>query len=248
MARQPVLKFSDKAISTFGRDLSQVLGELESQITSILSGATTGGEIDATIILNSKPAMLQALTDSGYTALAQEHVNKYPGLASDIKSYLSGLSNFPEPILTEASAATFQGLARIDLEQFAKIGEQATDELRLSLYRQAVGNQPFNIMVDTVKQATVGLDGKGSPMANHAYAHANTAVLKFQGEVIREVGEELGADRWEVVGPLDDKTREACRNALANRVRTKKQWQEAGYFGGAPGGWSCRHQLFPVFN
>jgi hypothetical protein len=214
-----------------------------------LNGARTAqGTVDAAIILNSRAAMIQALNAAGYTDLAQAHINRYPNLADDIKGTFARAKDFPKPVLTEASAATFQGLATVDLDEFAKIGEGAIDELRLQLYRQAVGNQPFSAMVRTIKAATVGVDGKGSPMANHAYTHANTAVLQFQGEVIREIGEQLDADKWEVVGPNDDVTRDACQNALADPVRTEKEWQSAGYWGGAPGGWNCRHQLIPVFN
>lgn len=249
MAKQPILKFGDKVVDSFGKDLSRVLGELEKRLVDFLKGTmNASGQVDAAILLNSRTAMIQALNQAGYTDLAAAHVAKYPNLASDIKTTLARAKDFPRPILTEASAAVFQGLAKIDLDEFAKIGEGAIDELRLTLYRQAVGNQPFSAMVETIKAATVGLDGKGAPMAKHAYTHANTAVLQFQGEVLRETGENLDADKWEVVGPLDDKTRDECRDALADPVRTEKEWQSSGYWGGAPGGWNCRHQLYPVFS
>lgn len=248
MAKQPILKFSDKIIASFGRDLSKVLGELEKRIIDILQGASSAsGQVDAAILLNSRAAMLQALREAGYVDLANAHVNKYPTLAQDIKGALAKTKNFPKPVLTDASASIFQGLSKIDLDQFAKIGEGAIDELRLTLYRQAVGNQPFSAMVDSIKAATTGLDGKGSAMANHAYTHANTAVLQFQGEVILEIGKNLDAEKWEVVGPLDDATRDVCRDALADPVRSLKEWESVGYIGGAPGGWNCRHQVFPVF-
>lgn len=249
MAKKPILKFGDRVVKTFGRDLSKVLGELEKRLVDFLAGARTAqGTVDAAIILNSRASMIQALNEAGFTELAQAHVNRYPNLANDIKGALAGTRNFPKPVLTKASAETLGGLARIDLDEFAKIGEGAIDELRLTLYRQAVGNQQFSAMVNTIKAATVGLDAKGSPMARHAFTHANTAVLQFQGEVIREVGENLGADKWEVVGPDDDVTRDVCQDALADPIRTEKEWQADNYWGGAPGGWNCRHQLIPVFN
>jgi hypothetical protein len=97
-------------------------------------------------------------------------------------------------------------------------------------------------------------------MANHAYTISNTAVLNFGGEVLITAGNNVfdalnipeGERMWEVVGPLDDVTRDECETALADPIRTWDEWLQHSnangepYVGGTPGGFNCRHQLFPV--
>jgi hypothetical protein len=194
------------------------------------------------MILNSQPAMIEALRDAGYYELADEFVGKYPGMVEVVSAEMQGLG-FPKAVYSTADKTTFAQMASADLEQFEFIGESAMSELRFGLFSQSVSNQPFSAMVDSVKAATVGLDAKGSPLANHAYTHANTAVLSFGGEVSIKNAQALGVKEFEVVGPLDDKTREVCQHALADPIRTEEEWQAADYWGGSPGGWNCRHHL-----
>jgi hypothetical protein len=158
----------------------------------------------------------------------------------------------PKPEFSTADRATFNQVAQANFDQFNFIGESALDELRFNLHNQAITGQPLSSFVDTIKSATVGVGAAGSPLANHATTYANTAILSFGGETIKQAGEAIGAELWEVVGPSDQKTREECQQALADPIRTKDEWmQHSGadgqpYWGGTPGGWNCRHQLFPV--
>ena len=249
MANRKLLKQTDAAAALFARELAKVMAGLESGVLQILIDAQTAGAagaVDAAAILNSRPAMLQALADAGYYDLATAHVALYGDTPALVSSAFKA-SKLPPPQFSTVSAETFAGLASLDLEIFGAVGDRALSELRLGLYRQTIAGLPMSELVKTLKAATVGLDGKGSPLSNHSWTHANTAILNFQGEVLREAGESIGAENWEVVGPIDDLTRDVCVDALADPVRTQLEWIEADYWGGTPGGWNCRHQLFPSF-
>jgi hypothetical protein len=142
-------------------------------------------------------------------------------------------------------------LAKMDLDQFNNIGVSAMNELRLTLVQNAVSSAtPLSEMVNAIAAATVGFDGKGSPLSNHASAHADTAINTFNGEVNIKAAESFGhdkpTDRWRVFGPNDAKTRDICQHALSEPVRTRQEWEDAGYWGGSPGGWRCRHRFRPV--
>ena len=249
MAKTALIKQADAANAVFAKNLVKVMRELESGVLQIIMrSASAGGAdaFDAAVLLNSRPAMLKALQDAGFYDLANEHVALYgdtPALAK--KAFNARL--LPPPQFTTVSAETFAGLAKLDLQTFSAIGEKAVDDLRLGLYRQAVSGMPLEELTKTLKASTVGVSKKGSPLSNYSKTHANTAILNFQGEVLREAGESIGAEFWEVVGPDDDVTRDVCDDALSNPVRTQKDWIAAGYWGGTPGGWNCRHQLFPYF-
>ncbi len=252
MANTKILTAGDKLAEEYAKTLLLVLQDLDKRVVDIVSGAVTArSQYDAAIILNSREQMITALRESGYFALAADYVEEYQAIPGVVTRSMVG-RDLPSPKFTTADAEIFAGLASADLQAFSAVGTQAMDELRLGLYKQAVSGQPFSALVDSIAAATIGVDGKGSPMANHARTIANTAVLDFGGEVLRVAGENIGAEQWEVVGPNDDVTRVECQEALSDPIRTKAEWmQHEGatgqpYFGGTPGGWNCRHQLFPV--
>lgn len=246
MPNTPVLNFGDKKSEAFANDLAKVMRSLEKDVIDIANGAVTArGTYNAAVLLNSRAEMLMALNDAGYYNLASEFVANYPEMVGNVRSSFKQYG-LPKPEFSDVQKETFRQIAGADFEEFAFIGESAMDTLRFELHRQAISSVPFSEMVSRVKAATVGLDGKGSPLANYAYTHANTAILNFGGEAVKQAGEAIGAEMWEVLGPLDQKTREECRDALADPIRTEKDWQAAGYWGGTPGGFNCRHQLWPV--
>lgn len=242
-----MLQTADNASELYAKNLDKVLSELEIKVLATIGNAKTGRDaFDATTILNSRGEFLKALSDSGYNELANQHIAKYPDIIDEVKKDFADMK-LPPVKFNTANAANLKAIAQADLEMFKAIGTKAMDDLRLELFRHSIASRPFSEMVATIKASTTGLDKKGSPLANYSYTHANTAVLNFNGEVIREAGEALGAEKWEVVGPVDDVTREECLDAMADPVRTAKEWKDDGYWGGSPGGWNCRHQLYPVF-
>jgi hypothetical protein len=252
MANTKILTAGDKLAELYAEALLEVLKDLDKRVVDIVAGARTSRtEFDAAIILNSRAQMIEALQASGYNQLSAAYISEYEGIPATVAKAMKD-RKLPPPKFTAADAEIFVGLASADLQAFSAIGRNAMDELRIGLYKQAVSNQPFSALVRSVAAATVGVDGKGSPMANHARTIANTAVLDFGGEVLRVAGENIGAEKWEAVGPLDSVTREECQEALSDPVRTEAEWkQHTGadgepYWGGTPGGFNCRHQLFPV--
>jgi hypothetical protein len=247
MPTNGLLEDADKLVESFDKNLFKVLREMDARIIDIITSGkgVAGAQFDAATILNSRPAMVAVLEASGYNTLAGMHIEHYKHIPALVAKTFDA-AKLPLPKYTTADAQTFTDLARADLEAFSVIGEKAMDDLRLGLYRRAVANQPFSDLVAAVRASTVGNAVNGSPLRNYAYTHANTAVLNFQGEVLAKAGQSIGATRWEVVGPLDGVTRDACVSALADPIRTEAEWNAAGYWGGTPGGFNCRHQLFPV--
>lgn len=228
----------DKINAKFAEDLNKVLLALERQILANIGSLYSAK--DANALLSSQPALLQALRDAGYNDLAERHVAAYERIVEQVNLEFAA-ARLPPPQFTAASVELFQTIAKADLEQFNVIGQKAVDDLRRELYRYSISSRPFSDMVAVIRDS-IGAD---SPLARYAYTYANTAALQFSGAAIIEAGESIGADKWEVVGPNDSITRQVCRDALRNPVRTKKEWIAANYWGGAPGGWNCRHQLRP---
>ena len=246
----PLIK-ADEQIESYALALDKVMTQTEKNLLDVLGGAASAsGEFDSTVLLNSQPAMIQALRDAGYFELAEIHVAKFAEIPPETIAAFNR-RGLPTPEFSTVDRADFRALAGMDLKEFNNIGISAMNELQLGLVQNAVSSAPFSTMVDAVKAATVGVDGKGSPLSNHAKTHANTAILNFQGETLIKAGESIGFDGpddlWEAVGPLDSVTRDVCVNALANPVRTRSQWEAIDWWGGTPGGHNCRHQLFPFF-
>lgn len=232
----------------FANDLDKVLTDLEDSVLNTVGKVKTGTDsYNAAMLLNSQGEFIKALKDSGYNDLAQKHINRYPEVVTAVKKEFDK-RGMPDASISTVSADKLKSIAKADLEQFRNIGTKAMDDLRMKLYKHAIAGMPFSEMVAAVRESTTGIDAKGSPLKNYAYTHANTAVLNFSGEVIREMGEGLGAEEWELVGPLDARTRPICRDAFSDKIRTADEWKAAGYWGGSPGGWNCRHQLYPVFD
>jgi len=241
MPTTAMLKLAETSSAKYAEALVRVMGNLESGVVAIMAGAKAGtgaqAKMDAATVLNSRPAFIQALHESGYNDLAADYVATYGAQPEAVGKAFASRS-LPKPEYSTVSVDTFKGLARVDLEVFAAIGEKAMDDLRIGLYKSVISGQPFKQIVDQVREATTGLDKAGSPLSKYAYTHANTALLSFQGEVLREAGESIGAEKWEVVGPDDQATRAECQDALADPIRTAEEWQAAGYWGGTPGGWN----------
>lgn len=234
-------KFAKEISDQYAKDLVEVMAELEAEVISFMRHAGTTTTEAAATVLNSRPAFIQMLNESGYTSLSTEYVAQF-GAVPDQVSKAFAARKLPGPQYSTVSAETFSGLARIDLQNFSAIGSKAMDDLRLGLYRQTIGGDSFKNIVKTIKASTTGIDGKGSPLSNHSYTHANTSILNFNGEVTREAGESIGFgeddSEWEVVGPNDGATRDVCQAALSDPVRTKSEWIAADYWGGSPGGWN----------
>lgn len=224
---------------------------LDSQLERIVRAGTIDtrrGVYDANAILNSRAEMIAALETSGYNDLAAAYVNTFDEAIPLVDASFAKLG-LPKPRFNAGDAETFLGLKQLDLAEFERLGTDAVEQLHLAIYNDAIVSTPFEDVVATIKAATVGTAESGAPLANFAYTHANTAYLDFSGAVIIKTGENLGWDQpdslWEVVGPEDGKNRPICSAALDNPIRTRAEWEAAGYFGSTPGGWNCRHQLFP---
>ena len=249
MPNTPVLTFGDAQAEQYAKDLARVMAKLEKAVVEIVNGAQTARNVfDASVLLNSQPEMVLALQQAGYNELAAKYIADYPELVKTVGALHKTLG-LPPPVFSTADKATFQQIANADFRQFAFIGNSAMSELRFGLFSQAVSGQSFAALTQSVKAATVGVDGKGSPLSNHAKTHANTAILSLGGETTIAAAKSIGATRFEVVGPFDTKTRDECVSALADPVRTEEEWkQHSGadgqpYWGGTPGGFNCRHQL-----
>jgi hypothetical protein len=245
MALDPV---SEK-VNTFADDLVVVMERLNRSLQNVLAESMTAADvINAETLLNSQPAFINALRDAGYYDLAADYIAQFEEIPEESLSLFKKLK-LPAPEFTTVDNELFRQLAENDFSRFVAIGEQAMTELRQGLVSDAIAARPFSEMVEAVRAATVGVDGKGSPLSNHAYTHANTAISEFNGTVAQKAGESIGFDGdddlWEVVGVLDEVTRDVCVDALNDPVRTRAEWEAAGYWGGAPGGWNCRHILVP---
>lgn len=241
-------KLSDKMITSYAKQLAGVMGDLEASVIAFMGQAGKVGPEAAAMVLNSRPAFLAMLQESGYNDLANSYVAKYGEVPKTVSKAFAA-RGLPAPQYSTVSKETFQGLARMDLAGFKAIGTKAVDDLRLGIYRQTISGAKFQDIVKTIRASTVGTSVKGSPLRNYSYTHANTAVLNFNGEVIREAGESIGFDSdddlWEITGPVDDATRDICNDAMSDPVRTRGEWIGMGYWGGSPGGYNCRHEFFP---
>lgn len=242
------LKAVDSAVGKYEQDLIRVMEGLDKRLVSLLRKAQlTGTELfDATAILQARPVMLAELRLSGYGDIANNLVGEYPDVMSGVGRSLAA-AGIPKAAFTSVDAQTFKQIAAADLEIFSTIGAKAMDDLRQGLYKMAVQGNSFEAMVAQIAASTVGTAKNGAPLANYARTHANTAALDFAGQVSITAGERLGTDKFEVIGPSDAATRDVCSSALSNPVRTKEEWTAAGYWGGTPGGWNCRHILRPYF-
>lgn len=237
----------DRAAAEYANGLSIVLDELETRLLGLVGEAKLARDtFDAATLLNSRGEFLQALRDSGYYDLAQAHVDKYPGIVQAVMTDFAA-KKLPAVSFTQVNVETFQQIALADLQMFDNIGKKAVDDIRLELYRHSVSSRPFSDMVRTIRASTVGVSKRGTPLKNYSYTHANTAILNFGDDVIRVAGEEIGADRWQVLGPNDSVTRDVCRRALARPIRTKEEWITAKYWARTPKRWSCRHYTYPYF-
>jgi hypothetical protein len=252
LANSSLLNYGDKVAENFDKGLFSVLKDLDKRALEIVSQAKTGkNTFDAATILNSRGELVKALRDSGYNQVVEDYLKEYEGIP-DVVAGSFKARGLPRPEYTTVDAETWSLMAKADFERLQLNGIKAVDELRLGLYQDAIAGQPFSAFVDRIQAATVGFDGKASVLRNQANAIANTAILNFGGEVVKQAGEAIGAEFWEVVGPNDSVTREECQRALAVPIRTKEEWMQAEgadgqpYWGGTPGGWNCRHQLFPV--
>ena len=240
----------DSQIVTFEQSLSTVMKKLEKNLIDLVGSSATAQQLfDANVLLNSEATMITALQDAGYFSLAEEHISAFAKIPAAVKASYAA-EGFPLVEFTALQKADMTALAQMNLEQFNNIGVSAMNELRLGLVQNAVSALPLSSMVDAVAAATVGVAANGSPLSNYAATHARTAINTFNGEVNIKAAESFGhdkpTDRWRVRGPNDAKTRDVCSKALTEPIRTRQEWEDAGYFGGSPGGWNCRHRFRPI--
>jgi len=244
-------KLTDKSIKAYSKALVKVMEELEAEVLAFMVGAGTTTPAAAAAVLNSRPEFIKFLNDSGYNDLSRAYIKQYEKMTGAVELAFNKRL-LPPPVFSTVSAETFAGLAQMDLQNFSSIGTKAMDDLRMGIYRNTVAGANFKDTVNLIKASTVGLDGKGSALANHSYTHANTAILNFQGEVVQKAGESIGFDGddslWELVHVMDAATRDICVDAYTDPVRTRAEWLAIDYFGGSPGGYNCRGILYPYIN
>lgn len=229
---------ADQFSAKLKRELDVVTTELEALLNAIMLTTVIDGKVNPDLMLRAQGEMMLALQASGYVDLVRKHGASYEVIAGDILQRLTK-AGVPNPKFGPEAAQTLTQISLVDMQALGETGENIIKELNRSLYFSALSELPFNELVKQIEKST----GK---LSSYAYTYANTASLKFSGEMARIIGEEVEADKWRVTGPLDETTREECRRALRNPVRTKQEWIDADYWGGTPGGWNCRHILEPV--
>lgn len=258
MPNSPFIDFTDNKIDQYKKDLERVMRSLNDRIVDLMSAKVINRPedlYDTAAILNMQPDLIKALTEAGYSDLSEEFVRNYERIVETTEAAYSNL-DLPSPRFAAADAKMFQQIASADLERFEVIGANAMNELRFQMYRQALTSAPFSTIAASVAAATVGTASNGSPLAAYAGTHANTAIQGFAAETIKtaaiNIDHDDDDDLWQVVGPSDRVTREVCSMALSAPIRTRAEWKQApsdfpgSYFdNNPPGGWNCRHQLFP---
>lgn len=244
----------DKIISSAQREFIETMNEVDKKIAMLLSKMKqTGGVIakderQLAALVNQKVELQKIMVESGYFEVAERFVDGYDKMFSFLKEQFAVIGT--PLVFTEIDIAAITQLKRLDLQTFAKLADDTVNALSDQIYKSVLVSTPVNRITEIVKET---LD---DTMTKHAKTITNTSISEFDRTVNALKSESAEIEKFVYMGPLDDVTREFCRELL------EKQDAGKGYFTAdeiarmdngqgldvmtSGGGWNCRHRWVGV--
>jgi hypothetical protein len=230
----------------FTRQLNSTLRRLERQLTSYFSANLISAESGAVDVALSRANLEQILLQSGYYETAGALLND--GYQSAInESYEQYQELYKESLqFSEVSLRQLDAFKSLDLTQFKNIGDTALAETNRLLTDVQFGTMSFN---DAIKKLGEEVIDK---MQRHANTWITTGLSGIYSTANVTLAEDAGIERFQYIGPNDNKTRDFCRKYLG-QIMTREQWDSIPGGNGQidpvssfRGGYNCRHQLIGV--
>ena len=199
---------------------------------------------NSTEIALAKENIKKLLVESGYYKEVGNLVNKeYQSAANE--SYKAYKSMYDKSLqFSDKSLAELNITKQLDLNKFNMIADNAVEKINSGLIELQYGTI-------TQKELVTELIGKATGTAyNQAKTQVHTGLQGYYRASNVNLAKDAGIDKYEYVGPLDDKTRVFCADHVGE-VKTIEEWDSLDNGQITPvsiygGGYNCRHQLVGV--
>ena len=241
-ARNAIL--ADERVSeAYARRLRDTQKILEGRLAEYYRQAKQTATVDAELARQNIGRLLQ---ESGFddtvTALFDEGYQEFLEGAHKFYKNAYGINLQ----YTDTTLENLNQLRAVAQQRFGDLEIGLQSILQDELVKLQFGATSFDI---AEKQL---VDIVNSFYGRYIYTYLNTATKDFGNAARNAQAEELGAEEYEYIGPLDDLTRLFCESVI-DEIKSKEEWQEMTNDDGDPvwthlGGWNCRHSLFPVIS
>jgi hypothetical protein len=186
-------------------------------------------------------AMVEAaLEEAGFGALADD-------FASAALEYKGALEALPAVAFKAEQGSALAAALNAKYEGWDRVAQGIIDKTRQLVSSATVTGIPGETLAaQLVKEA--------GALEQHARTYIETAQQAQLRESWIAAGQSMGAERYEYVGPMDDRTRPFCRDLLnqggthtledVGKMKNGQSLSVVTY----GGGWNCRHDWVPVLD
>lgn len=218
----------DSLLSEFERDINGMSRKLQSGLTALFRQGDYGAdEIRAVFI------------QAGYQDAVNSFIAKYEQMF-DFAKDLAGEIGVPFQ-LSRRSLEVLELMKGADLKRLGTTSEAIINNLINAGVQNEINKAPFTTIVQNMRDEI-------DDMKRRLVTEADTGIYRFDRAIKKAQYDESDIETFEYFGPLDDKTREECRIALAANKQgglTRDEIQELPVDFVNGGGWNCRHEFLP---
>lgn len=231
---------------TFVKDIDRVIKNLQKRLTTLLTEYAAGNKskaIDIEFALETKTQLQRMMQDAGYFRSIDSALSQYGEIIKDVKQTYNMFG--AKVTFSEIDRRIISELMNNDVAAFQDIGRQVQRQIYKSLTDSVLGGVDINDGVTAIGAALANTD-----LAKHAYTYMNTAYMNFNRRVNNIAAENTGWSEVIYMGPVDDVTRDFCREHV-NKIMTIDEAKalendQGGNAWTEGGGYNCRHRWIAV--
>lgn len=226
-------------LNFYNKEMSRIQGKLLNKIDKVLGGLVVLDEQSILVAFN-QINFFDELTALGFPALLNKVKNSYD---NQILASAGFLGNTTQN--TATAVASLQLLAQLDLTNISSGVTQYADEIKTAMFRGILTGASSA----TIMKGLSDTYGVGKALtSSQQIALLNDSFARFQRTSALKVFEDEPNQIFRYSGPLDDKTRDACRITLEKQGKgfTAEEIDGLEVGGADGGGFNCRHEWIPV--
>jgi len=235
----------DAQVDWFERNMLQIGRTMRNRINSALNQFTRKGGSLEFVPQNVERAnllyqgLMQELDKAGYTQL----VSQLQGKENDLlKAMRNARPTGAVPLaFTTTTAEKLKSLNVLYTQQFASVGSDAMQKIASIVMDSVVRGADVNT---TIKRIAEAVDNN---LIRYARTYAQTSTSNFvQAVEYANAADYEGEKLWEYQGPLDNVTRPACIELLAQAVFTDEERIEKEAETASEREYNCRHDFILI--
>lgn len=230
--------------------LADVYRDFIARFKGTLSSASKSQTVELSEAMATMNDLTTYLQEAGLDDLINGYGAQFDRITQGSLEYFTAFDVAPD--LTGLDEDVLNAvILRHENKILASVGRELIDPLEQALIASTVGNRPRDAIVAEIFEIAEGLTYRQTETL------VDTTYRQFHRFVREEKAKDLDLEYYTYVGPLDDKTRDACEFLMKGGRGDGSFWTKEEFTADlhpdlvdnpviAGGGYNCRHEAYPV--